>query len=68
MTKIISRSYYGRYKYEDKPILITLINNKVLKYPNVHERINSREYTAAVYSWVKHRFVRPSYFELLKSN
>jgi len=60
------RAYYGRYKYECTPILVTLIKNRTLGYPSIHERINDREYTAAVYSWVKYKFVRPSYFELLK--
>jgi hypothetical protein len=58
-------TYYGKFRYEGAPMLVTLIKTKVLSYPSIHERINDREWTEAVYPWVNHKFYKPSYFEIL---
>lgn len=59
------QTYYGRCRYEGAPMLVTLIKTNVLSYPNIHERINDRAYTASVYEWVTQLFYKPSYFEIL---
>lgn len=60
-----TQTYYGRPRYKGAPMLVTLIKTKVLSYPCVHERINDRAQTAAVYTWVTKQFYKPSYFEIL---
>lgn len=67
MSTANAKTYYGRLKYEGAPMLVTLIKLKVLKYPNVHERINDRAWTRDVYPWVNPQFYKPSYIEILPS-
>lgn len=58
------RYYYGRFKFEGTPLIVTLINKKVISYPNIHERINDRAWTQVLYPWLKQQFYKPSYFQL----
>jgi len=58
-------TYYGKFRYEGAPMLVTLIKTKVLSYPCIHERINDRAHTAVVHTWLTKQFYKPSYFEIL---